>query len=90
MEYDLKHETDNHKMLFDEFFIIYMTDKFKMKKIINRNCEDAILAFIKYSNEDKRVDLARRFLGIGEDKLRQELLDLFFILIKSNFNFFYK
>ncbi len=83
IEYDLKHEMNEFKMLFDEFFIKFMTDKFKLKKIIRTNTEKTIISIIKYSVQDKRIDLARRFLGIGEDKLRIELLDIFFVLIKS-------
>jgi len=64
-----------------------MREKFKLKRIITKNCEETVAAVLKYSPEDKRVDLFRRFLGIGEDKLRLELLDLFFILIKSRFLF---
>lgn len=83
IEFDLKHEMDEHKKTFDEFFLAYMTEKFKLKRIIRKNCEETIAAVLKYSPEDKRVDLFRRFLGTGEDKLRLELLDLFFVLIKS-------
>jgi hypothetical protein len=81
----LKHELDDYKTTFDEFFIINMSEKFKLKRIVRKNCEETIAAVLKYSPEDKRVDLFRRFLGIGEDKLRLEILDLFFVLIKSNF-----
>jgi len=86
IDYDLKHEMDDFKMTFDEYFIKCMNEKFKLKRITRKNCEDTIAAVLKYSNEDKRVDLFRRFLGIGEGKLRLELLDLFFVLIKSKRN----
>ena len=36
-------------MTFDEFFIYYMKDKFKMSKIVNNNAEQMILSIIKYS-----------------------------------------
>lgn len=60
-----------------------MKDKFKHKKIVNKNCEETIYSIMKYSAEDKRVDLNRRFLGIGDDRLRREVLDIYFILLKS-------
>lgn len=94
IDYDLKHELDDHKMLFDEFFIILMKDKFRMKSIIKKNSEDSIASIIKYSIEDKRIDLARRFLGIGENKLRIEVMEEYFTLLKSKFflkeNFFFQ
>ena len=78
-----------HKMLFDEFFLFYMKEKFKLKKIIHRNCEETIYSIIKHSQEDDRIDLARRFLGIGDEKLRGELLDIYFIILKSEKNFLF-
>ena len=83
IEYDTKHELDDFKIQFDEYFYLYMNDKFKHKKIVNKNCEETIYSIMKYSIDDKRVDLNRRFLGIGDDRLRREVLDIYFILLKS-------
>jgi len=70
-------------MLLDEFFILLMKEKFRMKKIVKKNCEESIAGIMKYSLEDKRIDLSRRFLGIGENKLRIEVLEEYLSLIKS-------
>lgn len=83
IDYDLKHEFE-HKMLFDEFFIFLMKDKFRVKSIVKKNSEESIASIIKYSIEDKRIDIARRFLGIGDNKLRIELLEDYLVLMKSN------
>lgn len=74
---------EDFKITFDEYFILYMKEKFKLKKIIKSNCENFIAALLKYCQEDKRIDLARRFLGIGDDRIRPQLLDIYFVLLKS-------
>lgn len=89
IDYDIKHNLDSHKMLFDEFFVYLMKDRFKMKKIVKRNSEEAIAGILKYSFEDRRIDLARRFLGIGDNKLRIEVLEEYFTLIKG-IEYYYK
>jgi hypothetical protein len=40
------------------------------------------MAIMKYAGEDTRIDLIRKFLGIGEDKIRREVLDYYLILMK--------
>jgi hypothetical protein len=85
IDLDLKYELAGvNKMLMDDFFYKYFKDKFKLNKIIKKNCEQTILAVVKFSNEDPRIDLLRKFLGIGEGKIRREVLDVYLALIKSN------
>jgi hypothetical protein len=60
-----------------------MKEKFKMNAIIKKNTEDSIAGIIKYSNDDKRIDMARKFLGIGENKLRIEIMENYITLLKS-------
>lgn len=67
-----------------------MKDKFKMTKIINRNCEQSLMSVLKYSGEDKRIDLFRKFLGIGDDKVKRELLDCYLTILKNLPISFYK
>lgn len=69
------------KLFFSEFFVKYFIDKFKLKKIIQQNTEETIMAILKYSSEDKRIDYFRRFLSIGSDPIRREVLDIFLIIL---------
>jgi len=78
------------KMTFDEFFITYMKDKFKMSKIIKKNTEQMILSIIKYSVLDQRIDLFRKFLGIGDNKIKREILDSYLVTLKNLPISFYK
>jgi len=78
------------KMTLDEFFLKYMKDKFKMSKIINKNTEQMILSIIKYSPEDHRIDLLRKFLGIGDDKVKKEIFDSYILTLKNLPISFYK
>ena len=71
------------KIIMDEFFYNYMSEKFKLNKIIKKNCEQSIMSILKFSNEDSRIDLFRRFLGIGDDKIRREILDNYLIILKN-------
>lgn len=45
---------------------------------------------MKYSNEDFRIDLLRRFLRIGENSIRREVLDCYLTLLKNSPISFYK
>ncbi len=78
------------KVTMDEFFLKFMKEKFKMTKIINRNCEQMLISIIKYAPEDTRIDLLRKFLGIGDDKIRREVLDCYLIVLKNLPISFYK
>jgi hypothetical protein len=77
----------NNRMFLDEFLLYYMKDKFHLKKIIKKNSEEFIMGILKYSKEDTRIDLIRRFLGIGDDKYRREILDIYLTFLKSKFFF---
>lgn len=68
-----------------------MEKKYKLRKLVKKNCEGIILSILQFSGklkfipaEDNRVDLFRRFLGIGEDKLNHFILDIFLTLLKGN------
>lgn len=74
---------------FDDFFQKFMEQKFRMKKLVNKHIEETILAIIQYSSkiaiiseEDQKVDLFGKFLGIGEKKIRREILDLYLLILK--------
>jgi hypothetical protein len=83
-EIDIKSDMEGtRKLLMDEFIYKFMCDKFKMNKIIKRNCEQTIMAIIKYSIEDSRVDLIRKFMGVGDDKIRREVLDVYLNILKN-------
>ena len=84
IELDLKCELDGSKKMFlDEFFYQFIEKKFRLSKIIKRNCEQALLGINKYSPEDPRIDLFRKFLGIGETKIRREILDVYLVILKN-------
>ena len=81
---DLKYDAESKKRKqLDEFFYDYMAEKFKLKKFIKKHSESSLMAIIEYSKEDDRVDLIRRFLGIGDTKLRREILDIYLSLLRS-------
>lgn len=67
-----------------------MTEKFKMSKIISKNVEQLIISLIKYSNQDMRIDFFRRFLRIGENGIKREILDCYLTLLKNLPISFYK
>jgi hypothetical protein len=86
IEGDSKADMEGSKKLFlDDFLFKYMSEKFKLKKIIKKNTEEIIMTIMKCSKDDVRVDVLRRFLGIGEDKVRREVLDMYLIFLKSIF-----
>lgn len=90
-DYDFKLDLEGGKRTqFDGFFFDFMNDKFKIKKIVKKNCEETIMAVMKYSAEDSRIDIFRRFLGIGDDKIRREIFDKYITIIKSLPISFYK
>lgn len=68
---------------FDVFFHDYMEKKFKIKNTIKKHCIESILSIIKYSNEDDRVNIFRKFLAIGDKQTHQEMVDIYLILLKS-------
>lgn len=67
-----------------------MKDKFKLTKIIKRNCEQMLMSVLKYAAEDSRIDLLRKFLGIGDDKIKREILDCYLTVLKNLPISFYK
>ena len=81
---------NKRRMGFEDFLYNYMKDKFKLRKIIKKHCEETILSIQKYSSknklwlgQDSRIDLIRRFLGLSENKLRSQILDLYLVLLKG-------
>jgi hypothetical protein len=85
IENDSKSELNGSlKLFFDDFLFKYLTDKFKLKKIIQKNVEQLVMSVLKYNKDDKRIDVFRRMLGIGDDKIRREVLDIYLTLLKSN------
>ena len=71
------------KYFMHDFVFKYITEKFRLKKIIKKNLEEILLGIIKYTNEDSRIDLFRRFLWFGENKIRREVLDLILIIYRN-------
>ncbi len=72
------------------FFLKFMEDKFKFKKIVKKNCEQTIISILKYSgitslivDEDKRIELVKEFLGLKNEKLRREIFDHYLTLLKG-------
>lgn len=78
------------KLTMDEFFVKFIRDKFKMTKIVKRNCEQMIMSIIKYSTLDSRIDLLRKFMGIGEERIKREILDCYLTILKNLPISFYK
>lgn len=78
------------KTTMDEFFLTFMKDKFKMTKIIKRNCEQMLMSILKFAAEDSRIDLIRKFLGIGDDNVKREILDCYLTVLKNLPISFYK
>lgn len=67
-----------------------MKEKFKLTKIVKRNCEQMLMSILKFSQEDNRIDLLRKFLAIGEDKVKREVLDCYLMVLKNLPISFYK
>ena len=89
IQLDNKCEMDStQKKMFDIFFYEYMQERFKMKKLISQHCEETILAILKYSSEDSRIDIFRKFLGISNDRFRRDILDLYLIILKCKIEIF--
>lgn len=81
---DNRHDLSNlFHMHLDEFLIKFLREKFRLKKIFKRNCEKTVLSIIKYSKEDIRIDNFRRFLGLGDNRLRTDVLDCYLLLLKN-------
>ena len=91
MRSDAKLEMEGlFKTTMDEFFMSFVKDKFKLSKIIKKQCEQTIISVMKNSAEDFRIDLFRKFLGLGEDKIKREVLDCYLSILKNLPVSFYK
>lgn len=52
MENDSKSDLEgSNKITFDVFFYQFFEVRFKIKKIINKHCEETVLAIINYSSK---------------------------------------
>jgi hypothetical protein len=67
-----------------------MVEKFKMTKIISKNVEQLVISLFKYSSEDTRIDIFRKFLRVGENGIRREVLDCYLTILKNLPISFYK
>jgi hypothetical protein len=67
-----------------------MVEKFKMSKIISKNTEQLVISLFKYSSEDMRIDVFRKFLRVGENGIRREVLDCYLTILKNLPISFYK
>ena len=80
----LKEKENLPKLNFDEIFLEYMNEKFKLKKIVKQNCEKTIKAILIYEKEDPRILLFKRFLGIdNKDKILREVFDIYLLLLQN-------
>lgn len=68
---------------FDRFFYNYMLDKFKLKKLTDKNIEEVIKSVLVFAQEDERVNIFRKFLCIGDDGYRKEILEYYLLIIKG-------
>ena len=71
------------KQNFDTFFLSFMQDKFKLKKLINKHAEETISGVINYDKDDNRILLFKRFLGIDKHKIYREVLDVYLVLLQN-------
>jgi len=86
IDIDFKNTVDGRyfgKTKLNTFYIKFFEDKFKMQNIVKNALEEYTMSILKYS-DDYNIDLLRRFLYIGEDSLRAEILELYLVLLKSN------
>ena len=89
--YAQKYSNDNEKekenlpkLNFDEFFLQFMTDKFKLQKLIRKHSEETISAVLYYEKSDQRISLFKRFLGVDpKDRINREVLDVYLILLQN-------
>jgi hypothetical protein len=80
IEFD-KNDIHRKKKL-DIFFYDYMHNKFKMKKMVKQHCEETIMSILKYNMEDPKIDLFKKFLGVGDEQYRREIFDSYLLLLK--------
>jgi hypothetical protein len=67
----------------DDFFMKYFKEKFKLSKIVKKNCQQSLISFIKHSPDDFRIDNFRKFLGVGSQRTRTEIVAGYFSLLKN-------
>lgn len=54
---DIRRENENRrKYHMDEFFFYHMKNKYKLSELIDKACEEVILALFKYSGKKLRND----------------------------------
>ena len=80
----IKENENLPKINFDEFFLLFMKEKFKLQKIVKKNAEKTIKAVLLYEKEDQRIFLFKRFLGLhNKDKVIREVFDIYLILLQN-------
>ena len=66
LESDNRMDLEGHiKYNLDEFFYVFMYEKFKLKKLIKKHIEETILSIFRNCDEDFRINLIRRFLTLS-------------------------
>lgn len=68
---------------FDEYFFNFMKSKFKLRKVTNKHCAEFILGLLRYSKDDKRIDLFRRFLCIGDNPIKNEAVNVILVILQN-------
>lgn len=88
--YEAKLQNDYHndlkkhqRMYFDEFFELFMKERLKIDSVVKDCSEKAISSIIKYSRSNFQIDLFKRFLCIGELKIRRQALDIYLVILNA-------
>ncbi len=80
----LKEKENLPKKNFDDYFLEYMKEKYKLPKIVKKNIEQTIKAVLSYEKEDPRILLFKRFLGLhNKDKILGEVFDIYLLLLQN-------
>jgi len=77
----------NKTVNLDEFLVIYFTDKYKLKNVIEENIEKFLKAVQIHKNADPRVQLFRRFLNLGQEPISKEIFNTYMIICNGKIIF---
>ena len=69
-------------MNIDHYFYEYMINRFGLESLAKKYCEIYLLSFQKYKDQDSRVELFRKFVGMDRDRLTYSVFLHYVQLIK--------
>lgn len=75
------------EMNFEHYFYEFMSQKYGLDKLAQKYTEIYLLSIEKYKNDDTRIDLFRKFVGLDNLKLPSSIFQAYLQMIrKTNIN----